>query len=297
MLRKPAVSGAFYEASREKLVHQIKGCFFSRLGPGRLPDEKPEQEAFGLVAPHAGYVFSGACAAHGYAWLSRSKKQTFVVLGVNHTGVGSSSVSLSDFETPLGIAKNDIELSRKIASFSRIPCDERPHFYEHSIEVQVPFLQFIYNEGLRIVPIIVDFSCDYPKLASAILLAAKELAREVVVIASSDFTHYGPNYGENNLGENAEEKVKEDDLKIIQNIINKSPKVFLEAAGKKTICGVHTITALLHYIRLAEKTMQLDSEPELLKYYQSSDIMPSGSFVGYASIVFRKIGKALKKQK
>jgi hypothetical protein len=297
MLRKPAVSGAFYEASRERLIKQIEDCFFSCRGPGHLPGEKQKPEVLGLVAPHAGYAFSGACAAHAYAQLNPAKEAAFVILGVNHSGIGSSSVSLSDFETPLGTARNDLQLSRKIASFSMIPSDERPHFYEHSIEVQVPFLQYICRERLRIVPIIVDFSCDYAKLASAMLLAAKELAREVVVIASSDFTHYGPNYGETGLGESAEQKVKEDDLSTIQHILKKSPEDFFNAARMKTICGIHTITALLHYISLAEKTKQVDSKPELLKYYQSSEIMPSGSFVGYASIVFRKAGPALKTQK
>ena len=110
-MRKAAVSGMFYPSDKEELKRSIKSSYSSKLGP-----KKEEMlNVFAAVCPHAGYLYSGACAAHCYSQIKNQKYDVFIILGTNHSGIGGSCVSLDDFETPFGIAKNyiiDIRLFR-----------------------------------------------------------------------------------------------------------------------------------------------------------------------------------------
>jgi len=143
MVRKPIVSGQFYEADSEKLKTQIRECFTSKFGPGSLPGKVKKGLVKGAISPHAGYAFSGPGAAFVYKEMAESKRpDLFIMLGPNHTGLGRTSVLLDDFETPLGIAKVDKVFGKKLIKNSEIDHDSSAHLNEHSIEVQIPFLQF-----------------------------------------------------------------------------------------------------------------------------------------------------------
>lgn len=298
MIRKPVVAGMFYPQTKQELINEIELCFSSDLGPGIAELNRSEKlqefeksKVIALISPHAGYVFSGPCAAHGFyeVYHSSNKELTenqrcVVILGVNHTGLGSSGISLLDFETPLGVVKNNRWLSQELNKLSKVPLDEAPHIYEHSIEVQLPFLQYIFENRFTLIPIIVDADADFNAIGNA-LFQIKNKCKEFIVIASSDFTHYGFDYHYIPFGENATEKVKEDDLETIKVILKKDSMKFLERANERTICGRYTITSLLEYVNNVEKEGKVKGE--LLKYYLSNDIYPSQSFVGYASIVFK----------
>ena len=147
MVRKPIVAGTFYEAEEEALNEQIKNCFLSKFGPGRLPEikkEKKEKAVLGIIVPHAGYVYSGACAAYAYKEIAESASpDLFVIIGLSHSGY-SSCISLEDWETPLGIARNDKDFGRSLIK-TGLKQNETAHSQEHSIEVQLPFLQFTNN--------------------------------------------------------------------------------------------------------------------------------------------------------
>ena len=154
--RFPAVAGTFYAATKEALVRQIRNCFLHRLGPGSLPEvsEDGERRIAGLVSPHAGYMYSGPVAAHGYHRLaSDGKPEVFVILGPNHTGYGSpvSMVDRCVWVTPLGEAVVDEDVAKAIFRASGIvDVDPVAHRYEHSIEVQLPFLQYLYGPSIRL---------------------------------------------------------------------------------------------------------------------------------------------------
>ena len=192
MRREPAAANAFYTKEKTELVEQVDR-FLSNV---RLTD-KSIKNAVSYVAPHAGYKYSGQVAAFAYKALSMKKDlnsiDSFVIVGPNHTGLGYPiSVSATDWDTPVGLVKNDLELSKEIARQSdRITVDEDAHRLEHSVEVQLPFLQQVMKTPRCCFVCMGDQSLDYCKtLSSAVLKGAKTLGRKVVVIASSDFNHY-----------------------------------------------------------------------------------------------------------
>lgn len=192
MRREPAVANAFYAGEKALLAGQVD----SFLSNAKLTG-KSIKNAVSYVAPHAGYKYSGQVAAFAYKALSMKKDlgsiDSFVIIGPNHTGLGYPiSVSAADWSTPIGLVKNDLELTREIARGSdRINIDEDAHRLEHSVEVQLPFLQRVVKAPRCCFVCMGDQSLDYCRtLSSAILKGAEALGRKVVVIASSDFNHY-----------------------------------------------------------------------------------------------------------
>ncbi len=140
-MRQPARAGQFYEADPVMLKKQIEECFLHKVGPGNLP-QKDEFEGgiLGAIVPHAGYMYSGPVAAHVYNELAKNKVQRIVIMGPNHTGMGSGvAISMEDWKTPLGVVKADLELAKTLQkTCDIIEHDETAHEYEHSIEVQLP---------------------------------------------------------------------------------------------------------------------------------------------------------------
>lgn len=277
--RRPAVAGMFYEADPEALKAQIEWCFTHPLGPGKLPPRGggERRESIGFVAPHAGYMYSGPVAAHVYYQLAHEKKpDTVVIVGPNHTGLGTlvSVMVEGVWETPLGEVEIDRELAMRIVKYSELAdIDDKAHLYEHSVEVQVPFLQYIYGGGFRIVPIVMwdQSSRSARDLGEAVYKAVRELGRDIVYIASSDFTHYEPH----------EVAVKKDKL-AIDRILGLDPEG-LEKVVKEhdiTMCGPGPVMSMLYYAKKAGA-----SKAKLLKYATSGDITGDrSSVVGYAAI-------------
>jgi len=260
-----------------------------------LKKNKVPEKIFGAIVPHAGYVFSGSCASHAYSELVNVKQPvTFVILGTDHTGKANAefSVSFEDFLTPFGKVKNEISFSQSLVNNKEIIHDEIPHKFEHSIEVQVPFLQFclknssiLKKPSFSIVPVIVSTD-NYEELLrfSKILVELiKKQKNSVVLIASSDFTHYGPNYGfiPFRLDNQTRNKIYSLDNQAIEKILRLDSKGFYEQAKKSTICGLSPITILIETTRLLKA-----KKAELLKYYTSGDICDDyENAVGYASLI------------
>ncbi len=170
MPRKPAVAGQFYPDNFEELNKQINDSFDSKLGPGALPIKKRAKEITGIIAPHAGYPYSGQCAAWAYKEIAESRlADVYVMLGLSHAGF-QTCLSLEDWETPFGMVQADKELGKKLIE-KGIKQDEAVHQQEHSIEVQLPFLQFAnkdYLKQLRIMPIIASPDKEYKETAKII---------------------------------------------------------------------------------------------------------------------------------
>src|SRR5512137_976631 len=166
-MRRASVAGQFYAGDGPSLRKQIEQCFTGPLGPGIVPKLNPKgkRDIIGGVSPHAGYMYSGMVASHLYARLAEDGfPESFVILGPNHTGMGSGlAISVQDFETPLGIAKIDLDLAKQLRK-GMVDEDDQSHRAEHSIEVQLPFLQFI-SPQVKFVPICMGFQ-DYEASAS-----------------------------------------------------------------------------------------------------------------------------------
>ena len=283
-MRYPAVAGAFYERSKEGLLRQIRECYTHPLGPGRVPSVRAgERRILGLVVPHAGYVYSGPVAAHAYAALAADGwPSSFVILGPNHHGAGAPlAVTNHDWQTPLGIAHVDPDVYAGLAK-PPLEDDIRSHRDEHSIEVQLPFLQQLKDDP-RFVPICMAFQ-EY-ELAAEVggLVADAAKGRDCIVIASSDFTHVGPQYFQlPTRGLTAPAFAKEQDAKAIERILALDPKGFSGkvAQAEISMCGYGPVASML------TATKQLGAKAAtLLKYGTSSDVSHDGhTAVGYGAI-------------
>jgi len=196
-IRRPSVAGTFYEGSSEGLKKQISWCFLHKIGPGALPTGSitDKRSSIGLISPHAGYIYSGPIAAHGYYYISKEPTpEIIVIIGPNHTGMGAG-ISVwggGKWITPLGEVEIDLELAKELAREGIAEIDESAHLYEHSIEVQIPFLQFIYKEKFKILPICMLLQ-DYETSFELGMSLSKILrGRSSLIIASTDFSHYVP---------------------------------------------------------------------------------------------------------
>lgn len=277
-IRRAAVAGLFYPSTRDELLRQLGEAFAK--GPGEKPSAGSYTgKVIGIVAPHAGYVYSGYVAAYGYAELARGgSPEVVILLGPNHHGIGMPvAASEADaWETPLGTVEVDKELARRLVEWSEvIAFDESAHRYEHSLEVQLPFLQYVFGSDFRIVPITMYLQNleVSRRVGGAIARAFTELGVKAYVVASSDFTHY----------EEAR-KAAEKDRAAIEAILRLDDAGLYDVIIEKdvTACGYGAIMALI-----AAARRLAPSSAKLLKYANSGDVTGEYSeVVGYASIAF-----------
>lgn len=281
-VRRPYVAGTFYEASPLLLRKQVEECFLHPLGPGEIPQvaEDGPRRIIGLLCPHAGYMYSGPVAAHAYHSLAVDGKiDLAVIFGPNHSGYGSAIAIMNEgvWHTPLGDVEVDIEVADEIVRLSNIvDVDEVAHRYEHSIEVQLPFLQYLYGSSFRIVPICFMMQ-ELDSARDVGLAVAKAIDdRNAVIIASSDMTHYEPHQIAQVKDSKALEAVKCMDEGRFYHVI--------EDYGV-TACGVGPIIALIS----AAKELGV-KEAKLLCYKTSGDVSGEySSVVGYAAVQFAKL--------
>jgi hypothetical protein len=280
-VRRPCQAGAFYEGTAEALKEQIENCFLHRFGPRKIPEAvmAGPRKIAGLVCPHAGYMFSGPVAAHAYYKLALDGKPDIVVLfGPNHTGYGSGLAVMNEgvWRTPLGDVEIDGETANRIVHASRIAdVDDSAHRFEHSIEVQIPFLQYLYGSNFKIVPICFLMQ-DLPSAKDIGKAVAEALAdKNAVIIASSDMTHYEP-----------QERAAKKDMLALEAAEQMDETKFystIEAHGISA-CGYGPISALI----VAAKILGA-KEAKVLCYKTSGDIIGDySSVVGYAAVSFTK---------
>jgi len=174
-LRRTAVSGQFYPGIPKYLKRELKRCFTNITGGVR--------DVTGAVVPHAGYLYAALPEA-----------DTYVLLGPNHTGLGSVvAVSRETWNTPLGDVPANKELVKQLlGGMIDLDLDESAHQYEHSIEVQLPFLQYRFSHEFNIVPICMGLQDQETatEVGDQLAQAIKDSDNRIVIIASSDFSHY-----------------------------------------------------------------------------------------------------------
>ncbi|RLG72688.1 MAG: hypothetical protein DRO11_01635 [Methanobacteriota archaeon] len=284
MYRPPVVAGSFYPASEKELRKVLtKYLDQARAETGREMDE----QVVAGVAPHAGYTYSGQIAAHLYATLPKEKPRSIVLIGPNHTGMGSgvAIVSRGEWSTPLGTIKIDEALAKEILSYSDIIDDDpTAHKEEHSLEVQIPFIQHIYLETPKMVPITMMLQ-DYEtsnEVGEAVGQAIKKMGDKVIVIASTDFTHAGLAYGD--LREYTPEEVESQDMKAIEKILSLDPQGLIDCVQRNniTMCGYGPVAATI----TASKKLGA-KKARLLRYGTSYDVSGDRrAIVGYGAICF-----------
>ena len=277
MIRPPVVAGSFYPLNKEMLLKQIEKCFSHPLGPQKI-EEDPNIVA--AVAPHAGYIYSGPVAAWTY---SKIKKANYIILGPNHTGLGPvfAVYPKGKWATPLGKVEVDEEFAKMLVDANPLlEFDVVAHDHEHSIEVQLPFLQYRFGNDFKFVPIAVlnyaptqDFLKKCESVATTIASMVKESSKWIV-IASSDFTHYEP-YDYAMMADNYY-------IKAIEAL--DATEFFARLEEKNaSVCGFGPIAIAM----IVAKKLGA-SKGVLLKYATSGDITgDTSNVVGYASIIFK----------
>ncbi|MFO7872245.1 MAG: AmmeMemoRadiSam system protein B [Candidatus Undinarchaeales archaeon] len=274
MIRTPAVAGTFYPLNKEQLEESIKKSFEKETGPG-MPGKKEDKNFISGVAPHAGYAYSGSVAAYLYKEVAESNKiDNFIILGPSHTGLGApiSIMKEGAWAMPFGQVEINQELAEKIIQKEEhFSAGDMAHFKEHSIEVQLPFLQFI-QDDFKIVPVCMGMQdYDISKKIGKVIASVSD--KKTAVIASSDLLHYQP-----------PQIVKKKDLENLKPLKKLDTKKFYEKTMKeKGACGVGPIVASAEFAK--EKGAK---KAEILKHATSGDATgDKSSVVGYASILFK----------
>src|SRR6056297_897234 len=272
-IRKPVVAGKFYPAKKDDIIQQIEEIKQKEYSQINL--DLKDKKIIGGIVPHAGYMFSAYQAVHFFEILKQSKNKydTIIIINPNHTGLGHE-IALDDneaWETPLGEVDVDIDFGQKLG----ITISGIEQKNEHSAEVMVPFLQHFLDYPFKIAPITLSHQTfkNAKHLAGRIKDAADLTHRKILIIASSDFSHFlTPEQG------------KEKDAYVIEHILNLNAVAVEKVIKEKNIsvCGYGPIMTLMEYAKLVAKNPGVD----LLRTGHSGEIIPSSEVVDYVSILF-----------
>ncbi|WP_243371330.1 AmmeMemoRadiSam system protein B [Geotalea sp. SG265] len=264
MIRQPAVAGQFYTDNPDKLRAQLQSMVVAA----------PEREkALGVISPHAGYMYSGAVA--GALFGQVRIPPTVVILGPNHHGIGARAALFPEgsWQTPLGSVPIDSVLAGLIRKHAPlVEADHKAHLFEHSLEVQLPFLQFL-RPDVTVVPLCLGFgdfkSCQI--LGSGIAAAIREYDKEVLIVASSDMSHY----------ESAAAAKKKDE-QALEKALSLDGEGLLQVCREKdvTMCGAVPATVML----VAAKSLGATTA-RLVRYATSGDVTGDNrQVVAYAAM-------------
>lgn len=288
--RKPIVAGQFYPGQHYSCVDEINEC----LDAGTLSESLPETIVAGIV-PHAGWTFSGSVAALVFAAIRQQheKVHTFILFGAAHSYFGRSP-ALCDrgvWETPLGDVALDEELADAVLKKGAAISDASAHMSEHSIEVQVPFIQYLFG-GAKILPILVPPTEKAIALGTSIgELIAEDEQKKIICLGSTDLTHYGPRYGfiPQGTGEEALAWAKNVNDKTFIDLALKldAASLLTSAAENGNACGPGATAATVAVAKGLGRQQGV-----LLAHTTSNEIMlekmgsTSTDAVGYAAIIF-----------
>ena len=267
MLRSPAVAGQFYPGTEATLVKMLNG-----LIPATDPEER--KKALAVVSPHAGYIYSGGVAGETFSRVQ--VPENVIILGPNHTGHGAPVALMAEgaWDMPMGQVPVNADLAAQIgANCPEIEVDAVAHHFEHSLEVQVPFLQYL-QKNLRIVPIVVAHvsyaTCK--EVGQAIAEAVKGFAGPVLLVASTDMTHY-----ESRQAASAKDSLALDHIRELD-----PEGLYGTVLGKKiSMCGIMpTSVTLIAALALGAR------KAELVRYTDSGETSgDTRQVVGYAGLV------------
>jgi AmmeMemoRadiSam system protein B len=287
--RKPIVAGQFYPAGHNSCAHEINEC----LQETKPAESLPETIVAGIV-PHAGWTFSGHLAAMVLSAIKHrhDKVDTFIIFGAAHGYYGSTPAvyAQGSWLSPLGEAAIDEELAEVILKTDAAVADASAHQDEHSIEVQIPFIQHLFA-GAKILPILTPPSKQSISLGEVIGDIIKKQQKKIICIGSTDLTHYGPRYGFAPKGTGAgalQWASKVNDKEFINFAVGMQPQELLASAAENlNACGPGAAAAAVAVAKKLGKTKGV-----LLAHTNSNEVMlqkmgyGSEDAVGYAAIVF-----------
>lgn len=266
-MRQPAVADRFYPGSSQQLAKEVAALFADAGQPDNLP-------AFGIICPHAGYIYSGNLAAKTIN--NVHIPETVLILGPNHHGRGADvALSVNPWQMPFGVVEIDTQIGDLIlAEDSSIRIDEAAHTFEHSLEVQIPLLHYR-QPDLKIVPLVIShLTIDRClELGDALGRAVKKSGKQVLFLASSDMNHY-----------ESREHTKQKDQKALHAVAEMNPELLIKIviANNISMCGVMPAAITIQAARHLGAT-----QSKLIGYTDSGDVNgDTRQVVGYAGVAF-----------
>jgi len=280
--RSPYYSGSFYPKEKSDLKKLLDFCFIeSEFGPQQISkinkNNNNKNKIYGLIVPHGAYIFSGAISANAFFEINGQNIDTFILIAPDHKGIGKRISIMSEgyWQTPLGDVLINKEITNELKTHNNIIIEDKlVHQFEHSLEIQIPFLQYSRLNSFTIVPILLKDQDIGTSLKLGNLLAKSISRKNAIIIASSDLTHY-------ELNLNAYAK----DFRLIKSIEKLDIELFYQTIKNLniSICGYGAIASLMRAVHLLGSKKGV-----LLKYATSGDITldNKNTVVAYTAIAF-----------
>jgi AmmeMemoRadiSam system protein B len=274
--RSPYYAGSFYPKHTCDLIKLLHFCFNKSIfGPKKK--QIINTKIFGIIVPHGAYIFSGAISANAFFEIASLNIDTFILIGPDHHGIGKriSVTSEGYWQTPLG----DVLIDNTITNDLKRSCDfieedNIVHQIEHSLEIQVPFIQYSFGNSFTIVPLLLRDQDIETSMLLGNLIAKYSAKKNVMIIASSCLTHYESN-----------SSVQKKDFQMIKSIESLNIESFYQSLMnlKASVCGYGAIASLMRAVQILGS-----KKGELLRYATSGDVTSDNknTVVGYASIAF-----------
>jgi AmmeMemoRadiSam system protein B len=274
--RSPYYAGSFYPKHTCDLIKLLHFCFNKSIfGPKKK--QIINTKIFGIIVPHGAYIFSGAISANAFFEIASLNIDTFILIGPDHHGIGKriSVTSEGYWQTPLG----DVLIDNTITNDLKRSCDfieedNIVHQIEHSLEIQVPFIQYSFGNSFTIVPLLLRDQDIETSMLLGNLIAKYSARKNVMIIASSCLTHYESN-----------SSVQKKDFQMIKSIESLNIESFYQSLMnlKASVCGYGAIASLMRAVQIVGS-----KKGELLRYATSGDVTSDNknTVVGYASIAF-----------
>jgi len=280
-VRKPARAGQWYPADPGGLRRAISGLLAGGAASvnGRV---------IALIAPHAGYTYCGKAMAAAYRSVQGRDIRRVYILGPAHYGAGHYSImDVTAYETPLGRVPLDTDTIARLRAQKLVGCETRAHLHEHALESQLPFLQYLFGDKVRIIPILCP--SDPAKEDGLAAFISRDMDARTLLVVSSDFTHFGRAFGYRPFAY-SRSKIEAMDRQAIDHILALDASGFMTfcRAQQATICGRRAIALLLDVLSRLRGRQGRDIQAKLLDYYTSKDVVPARdeTSVSYAAIAF-----------
>jgi AmmeMemoRadiSam system protein B len=280
----PNVAGGWYPADPSELGSQLDG--FLERRESTKPARSPAGDTVALIAPHAGYVYSGAIAGAGFRLLRGSGASRVLLVGPSHHASfqGAALPEAESYATPLGEVAIDGGAVARLGGLPGMSVDNRPFRPEHCLEMEIPFLQRVLAPGWKLLPVLIGGGSRPDSCARVAESLAAVVDDSTLLVVSSDFTHFGPRFGYTPFRDDVPRRLRELDLGAVQKILDFDRAGFESYVDRTgaTICGRRPIEVLLGLL-------PDDVEGSLVAYDTSGRI--TGDWVhsvSYASLAFRR---------
>ncbi len=274
-IRKAAFAGRFYPAHKKELAKLYEQVLLSEKS--KIDYSLAEQQIVGGIVPHAGFMYSGYQAIHFFEILKNYPKKidTIIIVNPNHTGYGDA-ISLDDNFEWEGVLRKTV-LDHEFMQLLEFPKNSMAHQFEHSGEIMLPFLQYVLDYEFKILPITlsVQNSTNAKRIADEIFRVNQKLNKEILLIASSDFSHFVSPQKGHEQDNPVVKSIQKFDTKTIEKEVHKN---------KLSICGFGPIMTLIEYSKLISPNIKT----QILKRGHSGEVSPSSEVVHYLSMLFFK---------